>query len=361
MYQRAGTHVWTPPPNFSMVEKGIYRSAYPTLSCVPYLRHIGIKTVVLLSVELLPGPVARALSGAEYITGSVQVEERGGGGGSGHACKTDENTTVSPIRVFCTADLKEWLYEYPQSMDDFSVCGVRSALDFALQTEVQPVLFTCPTGELQTSVVIGCMRRYQGWTLAATLAECELFVNVSRSVRQSIMVFIEKWDINAHPVWETGVAVRMRELLLRERQHDHHGRRRNFVLHSATDSESEMDDAITWTVNNKEWESGTFEEHLEPHDRTTTDRPRFLSKGSDETPVFTSSKLTIALAPWYTAALARRAAFAEELIAARKRFCDAEKDKLPDPHKRYFGVLNPPALDERSSFTKESIVEDDDD
>ncbi|ORC88391.1 uncharacterized protein TM35_000172630 [Trypanosoma theileri] len=355
MYQRAVHQAWTPPPNFAMVETGVYRSAYPTLVSVPYLKHIGIKTVVLLSIELLPAPVTRALASTDFMSTADGLRTR-----------KDEGHTVAPIRVVCTADLTGWMDEYSWAKDDFCVSDVQHALDFALQRDFQPVLFTCPTGELQTSVVVGCMRRYQGWTIAAALAECEMFVNISRSVRPSIMSFIEHWDLNEQPVLESDIARRKHELLMRERQHDHHHHNRRKGCSSSntvTDSDSDNDYTVqSSTVSTSKKSYGDETSSLQQDDSfSTTGKPSsFSSKGGKNDGVSNFSPAAILFAPWYTAALERRETRASEIISARSKLRKPQ-DPLPIPYERYFGVLNPPSLDERSTFTKESVVEEDDD
>ncbi|KEG12987.1 hypothetical protein DQ04_01281020 [Trypanosoma grayi] len=355
MYHRAGNQTWTPPPNFAMVEAGIYRSAYPTLAAVPYLKHIGIKTVVLLSIELLPGPVAQALSSTSPTVRTAASTD------APRAWKEDAHA-APPIRVVYIADLTEWMNEYSWSRDDFAVSDVQHALDFALQTDFQPVLFACPTGEMQTSVVVGCMRRYQGWTVAAALAECQLFVNVSKRVRSSVMSFIERWDLGERPVRETDIASRKRELLLRERQHEHYQRRRRKgATHTTTDTDSENEDAMSRDSAAKAGRRGIPEStsaHRE--DSATGKRSVHTVKISEDGVSGSASPAPVLLAPWYIATLARREALADAIRAARAKV-RGPRDPLPEPHVRYFGVRNPPALDERSTFTKESVVEEDDD
>ncbi|RNF13015.1 uncharacterized protein Tco025E_06338 [Trypanosoma conorhini] len=357
MYHRGGHQAWTPPPNFAMVEAGIYRSAYPTLASVPYLKYIGIKTVVLLSIELLPAPVARALASTEHAT-------RAAGNSEGSAASKRDTDTSVPIRVVRTADLTEWMNEYSWAKDDFAESDVRRALDFALQTDFQPVLFTCPTGDIQTSLVIGCMRRYQGWTVAAALTECELFVNVSKCVRPSVLRFIERWDLNEQPLQEASIASRKRELFLRECQQEQFQRRRcKELLHVPTDSGSDNDDIVTRN-GNQTGRKGSPQSYSAPCRENHWGRVSSCKEkgGEDAALSAPASTITVALAPWYTAGLARRAAYAEEILAARaKRASTPKEGRLPEPHERYFGVRNPPALDERSTFTKESVVEEDDD
>ncbi|KAG8347609.1 hypothetical protein TRVL_01555 [Trypanosoma vivax] len=335
-----------------MVEKGIYRSAYPTLASVPYLRHIGIRTVVLLSIELLPGPVARALAGIETTNATHEAPVRHGDSGRGR-----------PICVVCTSDLTEWMNEYVCSKDDFSVSGVQYALDFALQTDLQPVLFTCPTGEIQTNVVVGCMRRYQGWSVAAALSECQLFVDITRSVRAEIMNFIEQWNPEEHPVRDADIASRRRELMLCGHQLDYCKKwgQRNTTL-SAYNSDSDAEDYFPLASNKATTRGSPDDEGAAPtpqRGRAIAHQPQSSGVTNDGGAMgaSTSSHEAVVLAPWYTATLARRAAVANAIALSRLRI-RGPTDPLPEPHERYFGVLNPPALDERSTFTKESIVED---
>lgn len=359
MYQgRSQQPLWTPPPNFSQVETGIYRSAYPTLASVPFLHHIGIKTIVLLSIEFLPVPVVRAISEGDVVAGTTSVSD------DVHAWK-DNECIKWPIRIVSTADLSEWMNEYVCAKDDFAVSSVQRALDFALQPDFQPVLFTCPTGELQTSVIVGCMRRHQGWSLAAVLAECELFVNVTGGVRQSVMNFIEQWDPDEHPVREEDIAKRKRELLLRDPSLSYSVKRhRRTVTHSASDPDSEYDDPLAMGTSRLGQKGTTGNSagmglSLSPYKNSGFDKSTLSSTrvGGDELGLSHSSHVVIKLASWYTAAMKRRAAAAEAIVAARAKV-RAPSDPLPEPHERYFGVLNPPALDERSTFTKKSIVQD---
>jgi|TARA_B100000524_G_C23594045_1_gene350102 tyrosine-protein phosphatase SIW14 len=40
-----------PPPNFSMVWKGVYRSSYPTKKNFPFLQQLGLRTLLFLCPE----------------------------------------------------------------------------------------------------------------------------------------------------------------------------------------------------------------------------------------------------------------------------------------------------------------------
>eukprot|EP00796_Vickermania_ingenoplastis_P013310 gene13310-9147_t len=160
------------PPHFAMVEKGIYRSAYPDERHIPWLRHIGIKTVVLLSVEVLPSPVRTAL-----------LHD-----GSG---TPDDPQRINVINV---SNLDSWAADPLSSGNDFSQADVLRALELAVRLEYHPLLLACPTGELQTSVVVGCLRRHEYRCFASILAECEAFLSPRCALRPSLVAFIASWN-----------------------------------------------------------------------------------------------------------------------------------------------------------------------
>mmetsp|Transcript_32628 Transcript_32628/g.103984 ORF Transcript_32628/g.103984 Transcript_32628/m.103984 type:complete len:175 (-) Transcript_32628:3-527(-) len=56
-------YLYIPPINFSMVEKGIYRSGYPNKKNVPFLEKLGLHSIVYLCPEPYPEQMASFLSG----------------------------------------------------------------------------------------------------------------------------------------------------------------------------------------------------------------------------------------------------------------------------------------------------------
>lgn len=163
------------PRHFALVEKGVYRSAYPEEQHVAWLRHIGIKTLVLLSIELLPASVERLLLVPE-----------------------SEGVVAQRLNIINVASLESWVSDPMGAGNDFSQADVERALALAVRVEYHPLLFACPTGELQTSVVMGCLRRYQRRTLSSILGECEMFLSKRCSLRSSVISFIESWHPAAH-------------------------------------------------------------------------------------------------------------------------------------------------------------------
>ncbi|CAC9524063.1 conserved hypothetical protein [Leishmania infantum JPCM5] len=418
---KANGPLLVPPSNFAMVEDGVYRSAYPTEENVLYLRHIGVTHLVLLSIEQLPGPVKRLL-GSE-VTG-----------------KTASNClTRGPIRIINIVDMRTWRVDGVNSGDDFSPRDVTRALDFAVDRRWHPVLFACPLGELQTNVLIGCMRRYQHWALSAIFSECELYTSVCRTLRQSILLFIESWDPANHPLSAVNIQYRNRKMAQRERLRAHQERRkhrhaaafdddrdRTSGSNSFEDSAGEMEPEVplsvmsdlldknsadgqhSSTVSSTVW---TFSEmsvrSTSPPMKVKAPNPdaAFISTSGQRPPMMMRRAAAAAAAArlreqqdqhphkkasaseadeqagfvqmeegkvagviwaeWYLEALRT----AEELKARTYSspcmpYSGADVcfgAELPPPHVLYAGARNPPALDARSTFTKESIVEEDDD
>ncbi|KPA84625.1 hypothetical protein ABB37_01147 [Leptomonas pyrrhocoris] len=425
-----------PPLNFATVEEGVFRSAYPTEANVPYLRHIGIRNVVLLSIETLPGPVKRSL-GAEVA----------GKAATGYA-------TRGPIRVIDVADMCTWRVDGMNSGDDFSRRDVVRALDFAVDRHWHPVLFACPLGELQTSVLVGCMRRYQHWSLASIFSECELFTRVCRNLRSSLLFLIESWDPVVFPISAVNIQYRNREMHLRDRTRATEERRRHRRATAAAslaknqkpnlsdsvqdgdggeddeeeegDNEDDVVDEVHSGVSDLVDRSAVTDPRLSsvttsPHKarseasetrtppmvelRTSNQAAAFISTSGQRPPMtmrraaaqrlrdqqqqqqpippydplkrggdpegvdFDSLHVErdtgVMLAEWYLEALR----VGEELrqhtmrssIVGKPSVLSPFGENLPPPHLRYADVRNPPALDSRSKFTKESIVEEDDD
>lgn len=364
----AGTS-YSPPPNFALVAEGIYRSAYPCDVNVAYLCHVGIKTIALLSIEALPNHVVVALQ--DPLSGDTG--NRGGEDGQ------------SPIRIIELASMRGWQLDSLNSGDDFSHIDVTRALDIAINTQWHPVLFACPTGEHQTSVVVGCMRRIQHWSLAAIFSECELFANLLPTVRTSVLSFIEAWLPESYTFSEVDVYHRSRAIVdlgepvvgLKKRRvrgwrrpsRDQHARR---IMESSTCSED------SWQSDDSSHKNTSVPE-LEVKDAMAGrshrwDARRLTSSthcSTAETAEARPPKVpTVVQADWFREAAKLRqpvmtgtcnrqrgtssGGISESLEAT-------ESLSLQAPHDRYLGVRNPPALDERSTFSKESIVEEDDD
>lgn len=164
-----------PPPLFAGVEPGVYRSAYPGPQHIAFLvQTVGIKTVLLLSIEDLQLPAKQLLTAVE--------------------------TPLSVARVTDAA----WA-----SKAEFCEGLVADAFNFIFDASCHPLLLTCPTGALQTSVVVGCLRRAQRWTFSSIVHDCGLFAK-SGSVQDRLSAFIEQYAPPAMVPGIASVAARLR-------------------------------------------------------------------------------------------------------------------------------------------------------
>ncbi|KAK8827136.1 hypothetical protein WA577_007635 [Blastocystis sp. JDR] len=151
-----------PPTNFAVIENGLYRSAFPVKRNFAFLRHLGIRSILVLVPE-------------EYPEDSLKFLKR---------CN---------IRLFKypLEGNKEPFTEIPKEM-------VVDMMNIILDTRNLPLLIHCNSGKHRTGSVVGCIRRIQGWSLSSILWEYRLYAEPKpRFMDQQ---YIELFDINAiHP------------------------------------------------------------------------------------------------------------------------------------------------------------------
>lgn len=128
-----------PPENFSMVEKGVYRSGFPSKKNFPFLKKLGLKTVVYLCLE-------------EYPEANVSLLQSIG-------CK---------LYHFGVSGNKEPFVDIPEAT-------IRKALNIVLDEKHHPVLIHCNKGKHRTGCLVGCLRKYRKWSLTCVFDEYRLF------------------------------------------------------------------------------------------------------------------------------------------------------------------------------------------
>ncbi|CAD2216337.1 Tyrosine phosphatase family, putative [Angomonas deanei] len=357
MSKKPPSTLLVPPDNFALVESNIYRSAYPTSESIPFLRQKGIKTIALLSIEILAPSVMRQLDG-----------------------KNSDDTPLSEIRLVEVADIRNWFSDSINGLEEFCQKDVYTALHIAIDTRWHPVLFACPTGEVQTSVVVGCFRRMQHWSLSAIYQECELFANYCPTVRPSILTFIT--EFNASTVSAADMRYRGRILLAKLKNTkevlliQHKKKEKELRKHVPRNSDSEASSSSGSSVvvgESSDEESGTESSPPPTGIKSTGRRPPSSWRTAK-----TANKRPAAnqwLAPWFVRAQSFETNYDEYLVAVKEKMAahpaaanlafpstsSDSKDASPPPFVRYAGVRNPPTLDSRSKYTKESIVDDDKD
>eukprot|EP00301_Raphidiophrys_heterophryoidea_P007265 c12833_g2_i6.p1 GENE.c12833_g2_i6~~c12833_g2_i6.p1 ORF type:complete len:196 (+),score=32.05 c12833_g2_i6:209-796(+) len=128
-----------PMINYSMVAQGVYRSGFPNKKNLPFLKKLGVKSVILLCPEDYPEPIT------EFFN--------------------EENCTVYQIGL--EGNKEPFL--------DLSEAGVHQALSYILDTRNHPILIHCNKGKHRTGCVVGCLRRVQRWSLTAIFDEYRRF------------------------------------------------------------------------------------------------------------------------------------------------------------------------------------------
>ncbi|ONK56226.1 uncharacterized protein A4U43_C10F5420 [Asparagus officinalis] len=147
-----------PPPNFSMVDRGIYRSGLPNAENLAFLDALNLRSIVYLCPE--PYPEANA----EFVT------SRG-------------------IRLlqFPIEGSKEPYGNIPKDT-------IMEALRVLLDIRNHPVLVHCNGGKHRTGCLIGCFRKLQNWCLNSIFEEYVRYA--AAKARMSDLKFIESFDVS---------------------------------------------------------------------------------------------------------------------------------------------------------------------
>jgi tyrosine-protein phosphatase SIW14 len=129
----------TMPANFSMVDRGIYRSSFPRGKNIGFLRSLGLKSVISLVPEDYPQNLLEF-----YESSGIRFISHGLDGNKGPFKSIEDHLFIEVIR------------------------DVLNPLN-------HPLLIHCNKGKHRTGCVVGCYRRSLGWSLASALHEYILF------------------------------------------------------------------------------------------------------------------------------------------------------------------------------------------
>ncbi|CAM9593416.1 unnamed protein product [Scytosiphon promiscuus] len=130
-----------PPDNFSMVDAGIYRSSFPMKKHFPFLRKLGLRTILTLVIEELP-PANLDFVQAHGIR-LVQIGVEG---------------NKEPFKYI---PLEEVQFAVQEMSDPSN----------------HPMLVHCNKGKHRTGCLIGCFRRTQGWAVSSIFEEYTHFAS----------------------------------------------------------------------------------------------------------------------------------------------------------------------------------------
>jgi tyrosine-protein phosphatase SIW14 len=147
--------VYTVPQLFGVVEPCVYRSGFPTPEAFPFLRRLGVRTVINL-LDRLP-PAYRAFL-AEQRIGYVHAAVKGN---KAHCEEMDRGRAAA-------------------------------ALALAMDAALHPVIIHCRSGKHRTGALVGCLRMLQGWSLEAA---CNEYVEYTRHKQRYVdKQYIERFS-----------------------------------------------------------------------------------------------------------------------------------------------------------------------
>jgi tyrosine-protein phosphatase SIW14 len=131
--------VFWPPDNFAVVCKGIYRSGFPKKKNFGFLKKLGIRMVIYLCLE-------------EYPKANIEFLE----------------TIGAKLCQFGVAGNKEPFVDIPEGI-------IREALEKLLDVANHPILIHCNKGKHRTGCLVGCLRKFQKWSMTSIFDEYRRF------------------------------------------------------------------------------------------------------------------------------------------------------------------------------------------
>jgi protein tyrosine/serine phosphatase len=151
----------SPPESFGIVEQGVYRANLPHPLSFPFLKHLNLKTVLMLSQESPTRVVTQF-----FEDNQVELVQLG-------------------MRVFKPTEA---------SWKPCSEELVKEALETVLCRAAHPLLICGASGVHAVGVVVGCLRKLQGWSLSSIVNEYRSYAGTkTRYVDEQ---FIELFDID---------------------------------------------------------------------------------------------------------------------------------------------------------------------
>ena len=145
------------PDNFSMVEEGVYRSAFPRTKHSKFIRNLNLKSVV----PLVPEGYPEAMS-SFYEKCNIQLLPHG-------------------------LDGNKWPFK------EINILDFRRIMHLILDPTNRPLLIHCNKGKHRTGCVVACLRKIRGWSLSAIFAEYLMFADPK--ARTEDQRFIEVFEL----------------------------------------------------------------------------------------------------------------------------------------------------------------------
>jgi len=162
-----------PPPQFSIIEPqpGLYRCAQFEEHHVGFLETLGLRSVVWIDHPLLhPLPSPNPMH-AWCNDRNIQFFDAG--------AEAWSHVSPSAVEAFSNAphdfDLSTSSSSVSQPVWEWTMTLVRLSLEHLLQAMHAPSLIVCHNGLEMCSLVVGCLRRLEGWSLTSAMEEVARF------------------------------------------------------------------------------------------------------------------------------------------------------------------------------------------
>ncbi|KAH0543652.1 hypothetical protein FGG08_002090 [Glutinoglossum americanum] len=124
-----------PPPNFSLVWKGVYRSSFPKADHFEHLKSLGLRSILTLVPE-------------EYPEANIIFMKENG---------------IKHHQISMPGNKEPFVKIPPQA--------IKAALGVVLNRHNHPILIHCNKGKHRTGCVVGCLRKLQTWALSSIFQE----------------------------------------------------------------------------------------------------------------------------------------------------------------------------------------------
>jgi len=168
-------NVLQPPTNFAMVAEGVYRSGYPTVKNLTFLRKLNLKSIVYLCPEEYP-PAMK-----EFIE--------------------DNRINVFHFGLLGNKVFKKIILPVMRIPER----AIKDVLVHVLDVRNHPMLIHCNRGKHRTGCVVGCLRKEQQWSLSSIIEEYNMYAG--DKVRSLDQQFIRNFNMKVPydpfhlPVW----------------------------------------------------------------------------------------------------------------------------------------------------------------
>lgn len=152
------------PENFSMVEVGVYRCAFPRSKNIPFLRKLGLKSVISLVPEEYPAKMLEF-----YNQNGIVLRSHG-------------------------LDGNKWPFK---GIDPDSL---QLTMEDVMNENCRPLIIHCNKGKHRTGTVVGCLRKIRGWSLTAIFQEYLFFASPKTRLEDQRMIESFQFEVRRFSV-----------------------------------------------------------------------------------------------------------------------------------------------------------------